>query len=53
MKLNKTKRYKKRKIMAIFFQFNPIDRSKVLLYACNGSMYKWLFIYTLTGQGNV
>ena len=35
------KRYKKRKFVAIFFRFIPIDSQNVLLYACNGSMYRW------------
>ena len=34
-------RYKKRKFVAIFFRFIPIDSLNVLLYACNGSMYRW------------
>ena len=41
----KIERHKKRKIVAIFFRINPIDSLNVLLYACNGSMYKWLFLY--------
>jgi len=45
------KRHKKRKIVAIYFRFIPIDRKRVLLYTCNGSMYKWLFLYITAKQG--
>ena len=40
IKLDIYKRHKKRKIVAIFFRFILIDSQHVLLYACNGTMYK-------------
>ena len=31
----------KAQICGYFFRFIPIDSLNVLLYACNGSMYRW------------
>lgn len=39
MKMIKTKCCRKRKFVAIFFRFIPIDSMGVLLYACNGTLY--------------